>query len=259
MKDIIFCSMITEDYKNSKVEFDLFYKSFIKFNPGIKLEIFEDNDIKKIFNKNSHANFTNWKTSLAKELYNDYKYVVVLDSDHFIFSRLDEILETNYDVAIPSNYNDFANVSIFCASFMNGNQIEVGNLIDEENYYQGGLISGTKDFWDAYDFACKKHSQKFNLLGENNVLNLLVNIYPFNLKILDGDTNYRKTNFKSFYNCSSLNLEQNFNIIDDSVFCFGKQVKMYHVARGGNSKIKFDNLFNDDVKNWFYKKIGDIK
>ena len=75
MKDIVFCTMITENYKNSKVEFDLFYKSFTTFNPGAELVVSEDSDIKRIFEKNPSASFTNWKTSLAKELYKEYKTV----------------------------------------------------------------------------------------------------------------------------------------------------------------------------------------
>lgn len=255
MKDIVFCSMVTNDYKNTRVEYDLFYNSFKKFNPGSELVIFEDSEIKRIFDKNPKASFTNWKTSLAKEFYSDYRTVVVLDSDHFIFSELTEILENNYDVGVTANYNDYLNTGLHVVSEMNGSKIELANLINHREYYQGGLVCGNKEFWQAYDFACSRHAHKFPKLGENNVLNLLLSTYPFITKILDGDTDYRSDRFTAFYNCSSLNHEKEFVINNDSVMFANKPVKMYHVARGGNNKPKFNELFNQEVKTWFHSKI----
>jgi hypothetical protein len=256
MKDIVFCSMITENYKNTKIEYDLFYKSFKKFNSGAELVIFEDEDMKRIFNKNSHASFTNWKTSLAKELYNDYKIVVILDTDHFIFDELTEIIDCNYEVGVTSNYNDYLNTALNVVSDMNGNPLEMAKLVDDINYYQGGLVAGNKHFWDAYDYACLKQASKFPLLGENNVLNLLLSIYPFKIKIFDGHTDYRNSEFKAFYNCSSLMHEKEFVIHEDKVKFANKPVKLYHVARGGNHKPKFNDLFSQQVVTWFNNKIG---
>lgn len=255
MKDIVFCTFITNNYKNTKVEFDLFYKSFKFFNSGVELVVFEDLDVKKIFSKDASTSSINWKCALAKELYNDYRIVVVLDSDHFIFHRLDEILEQDYDVAVPTNLNMMQNIKIdLLTTSDDGSHNYLTPFVPYDEYYQGGLVCGNKNFWNAYEFACKKHANS-NVFGENNVLNMLLSISPFNLKILDGDKNFSSENFKCFYNCSSLNLEKDFIVKNDKIYCKEKIVKAYHVARG-TGKIRFDNLFNEDVKTWFYKKIG---
>lgn len=255
MKDIVFCTFITNDYKNSKVEFDLFYKSFKYFNPNLDLKVFEDEDIKKIFSKNTQSSKINWKCALAKELYNEYERVVVLDADHFIFSSLDEILSCDYDVAVPSNYNTFLNVKLGLYTESSDNNLRhIYDIVPYHKYYQGGLVCGTKDFWKIYDHACTRQAN-FSPLGENTILNLLLSIFPFNLKILDGAESFLDPNFKYFYNCSSLGLEKEFIVMDDKITCKGKQVKMYHVANGEGKK-KFNNLFNKDVQEWFYNKIG---
>lgn len=260
MKDVVFCTFITQDYKDSKIEFDLFYKSFKAFHPEAELVVFEDEDIKKIKSENNYFSFINWKSSLAKKFYNDYKTVVVLDTDHFFFSRLDEIFDLDYDVAVPINHNIRFNVGLKLAYYLTQDLkslgcVELVDLVLEDEFYQAGLIAGNKHFWQTFDFACEKFGNKIGHLGENVVLNLILSLFPWNLKILDGSKRISDPDFKYFYGISGNYLESNFHIFDDKVFCGDKQVKLYHIGRGGNGKIRFEHLFNSKTKNWFYSKI----
>ena len=169
MKKIVFTTFITSDYKNKKVEFDLFYKSFVKFNPDVELIVNEDLDVKRIFSKSKNTSMINWKCALAKELYNDYERVVVIDSDHFIFNRLDEVLACDYEVAVPTNYNNFLNINLTLHTATSDNGLRHSfELVPYQKYYQGGFVCGTKNFWKAYEYACDNHGNS-SPLGENNV------------------------------------------------------------------------------------------
>ena len=87
---ICFFTWITDNYKNTIVDFDNFYKSFKYFHPDIDLIIFGQKEIDALFNEKKWLYSDNCKASFAKLLYNDYDLVVNIDSDFYIFERLDE-------------------------------------------------------------------------------------------------------------------------------------------------------------------------
>jgi hypothetical protein len=250
-KSIVFFTWITDDYKNSIVDFDNFYKSFKYFHPDIDLKVFGQDEINKLFNEKKWLYSDNCKASFAKLLYNDYDLVVNIDSDFYIFDRLDEIIKGDYEIAACANYNSCMNVELNKQS-VNGIDI---NYVSKENYIQGGLIASTsKKFWDDYEDLSKKLSKNLPL-RENDVLNILFYNGNYKTKILDGDCNFNSTNFKQYYNCASLSRENNVIVLNDKLYLDGKPVKSYHVARGSGRKLRMHQLFSNDVNNWFFSKI----
>lgn len=241
---------IIEDRYKSIIELDLFVKGFKHFHPDIPLFILGNNAIAKLKQDHPGIDMFKIKASAAKWFYNDYDLVVNIDADHFIFSRLDEILANDYDVACPSNFNRYENVSLSIESYR-GNKY---NIVPELEYRQAGLIaSGSKGFWDTYEKASLKHAD-YMTCRDNDVLNLIIEFGNFNYKVLDGDFAIESPKRTAFYGCSSLNLEKECKIIDNIPVINGVPLKAYHVARGGG-KPKFNTIFNQDVIDWYYSTI----
>jgi len=211
----------------------IFINSFKRFHPDIDLVVFRQNMVDQVF-KEKGINFYNAKPTFAKLLYNDYDLVVNIDADHFIAGRMERILEGNYDVGCPWNYNDYEN-----SSFDN---------ITEEMYLQGGLVASTnKKFWDTWEDA---NREAMNYIRkENDVMNLVIyNHMPeLSLRIFDKD--------KDYYGCKSLGREPQFYIEDDKLMCRNEQVIAYHFARGNVfPKLDFDQMpLKDDVREWMRK------
>jgi len=247
---IVFYTWITHNYKNSVVDFDNFYKSFKFFHPDIELKVFEQNEIDALFNEKKWLYSDNCKASFAKLLYNDYDLVVNIDSDFYIFDRLEEILKGDYDVAACANYNAVMNVEL---KKTNLNDIDI-QYVSKEKYIQGGLIASTsKKFWDDYEILSEKLSRDLPL-RENDVLNILFYNGNYKTKILDGHYDFNSSDFQQYYNCASLGREQNVYVSNDKLYLDCKQVKAYHVARGG-IKLRMHELFNKEVNDWFFNKI----
>lgn len=204
--------------------------SFMKYHPDIELVVFRQDMIDKVF-KETGINFYQAKPTFAKLLYNDYDLVVNIDCDHVICGRMTEIFDkTDYEVAMPWNFNDYEN-----ASFEN---------ITEEMYLQGGLIASTsKDFWDRYEEMNKKAMDY--LRKENDIVNLLIyNEMRLEPKILDKD--------KDYYGCKSLGREPEFYIEDDKLMCREEQIIAYHFARGNVfPKLNFNTMpLKEEVREW---------
>jgi hypothetical protein len=226
---------------------DDFIKSFKKFHPDIDLVVFRQKEIDETFGSNPKLNFYNSKASFAKKLYNDYDLVVNIDADHLIFDRLDEILIGDYDVAAPANYNCWLNTGIGTNTFGNNDIFSRGELVSHVNYLQGGLIASTsRKFWDEYEYMCLKASTLFGN-KENDILNLIHLLLPYNFKVLDGDYDYRSENFKCYYGCASLGRENQVKLENDKLILDNKVMKAYHFARAGIEKIHPRQLFSSQV------------
>ena len=203
--------------------------SFKRFHPDIPLVVYRQDMIDKVF-KEKGINFYQAKPTFAKLLYDNYDLVVNIDADHVITGRLQEILEGDYDVAFPWNYNDYENASL--------------GDITEEMYLQAGIVASTKkSFWDTWE-KMNVDAMKY-LRKENDIVNLLVyGDTNISLKILDKK--------KDYYGCKSLNREPEFYIKDDRLMCRGEQVFAYHFARGAVfPKLNFPTMpFTPEVKQW---------
>jgi hypothetical protein len=112
-----------------------------------------------------------------------------------------------------------------------------------------GSVSNNKNFWNAYENASIKHSDSLTC-KDNDVLNLVVEFGGFDFKLLDGDFDLDSSDRKCFYGCSSLNLEKDIKLVDNVPCINNKPVKAYHVAKGG-MKPKFNQIFNNEIIEWF--------
>lgn len=235
---------------------DEFIKSFKTFHPDIDLVVFGQKEIDETFATNPKLNFYNSKPTFAKKLYNDYDLVVNIDADHLVFERMTEILKGDYEVAIPTNYNSWLNSGIGTNTFANTCGVFSSNtLIPYEKYIQGGLIASTsKQFWDQYEYASLNYSDLFGN-KENDILNLLCHMLPYNVKVLEGHFEYTHPDFNCYYGCSSLGRENQIVVNNNRLELDGKPVKAYHFARGGKNKPHPNELFSQDVVNFIYKNI----
>lgn len=223
------------------LDFKGFVNSFKKFHPDIELKIFDESDMAK-----HNVNYYNAKATFGRILSEEYDLVVNVDADHYIFSRLDEILLADYDVACPANFNETDNlVGIKVSSGITGN----GNpnwLVDEKEFLQGGLIaSPSKAFWNHYKHITDLHYKKF-VCFENDTLNIAAYTYPYKVKILDGSTDFNSSEKTSWYGCSIINKESKCYIENEMLMCENKPVKAYHFAHG-SAKKKFTDVFPQET------------
>lgn len=213
------------------LDFKGFMNSFKKFHPDIEMRVFSQHDL------NEHGlDYLSAKPFLGLMLSKDYDLVVNVDADHYFFDRCEEILLGDYDIAAPANFNETDNlVSIKVSSGVTGN----GNpnyIVSPIQFLQGGLIaSPNKNFWAHYEFLTRTNYKKF-VCFENDTLNLCAYLYPYNVKVLDGNCDYRQPEHKQWYGCSIINKESKCVIENDRLMCEGKPVKAYHFAHGGAKK-----------------------
>lgn len=235
---------------------DEFIKSFKYFHPDIDLVVFGQSEIDKTFASDRRLNFYNSKATFAKKLYNDYDLVVNIDADHIILDRMIEILDGDYEVAFPSNYNVWLNSGLRTSTFATGHgDFHSSELIPYERYIQGGLIaSRSKKFWEDYEYASINFSHLFGN-KENDVLNILCHMLPYKTKVLEGHFEFNNELFTCWYGCSSLGREGEIVLHGDKVMLDNKPVRAYHFARGGMNKIHPRELFKDEVCNLIYHKI----
>lgn len=247
-----FYTILQKNYSGC-IESDLFIKSFKYFHPDIPLFIVDDDLIARLIAETPGLDFYNMKASAAKLFYDEYELVVNIDADHFIFGRMDEILEGDFDVAAPSNYNYYENVGVSLTSYR-GN---VYNIIPEEKYAQAGLIASTsKEFWKTYEKASLLHAPHMTC-RDNDVLNMVLQFGNYNFKVLDGGWTPTDPNRYCYYGCSSLSLESKVQLINDTPCIDNIPIRCYHVARG-SAKPKFAQLFPQPITNWFNDRIQKI-
>jgi len=245
MKTVFFTicdSKLQRGLPNSRnLDFKGFVNSFKKFHPDIPLIIYDESDMKK-----RNVNYYNAKATFGRVLSEEYDLVVNVDADHFFFARCEEILQGDYEIAAPANFNETDNlVGIKVSSGITGN----GNpnwLVNEVEFLQGGLIaSPSKQFWEHYEYATQKHYNKF-VCFENDVLNIVAHTYPYKVKVLDGHYDYRFAGHNCWYGCSIINKEKNCYVENEKLMCEGKQVKAYHFAHG-SAKKKYQDVFPEST------------
>ena len=230
---------------------DEFVKSFKYWHPDIDIVIFGDKEIKDMFTYNPGLNFYNCKAAFAKLLYNKYDLVVNVDADHIFLGPLTSILAGDYDVACPANYNVFSNADLQIVSTGENRSL----LVSQTHYFQGGLIASTsKAFWDAYDYASRKHSANL-FYKENDVLNLLLALCDYKVKYLDGGHFFEFPEFKEYYGCASLGREHKAYVENGQIMLYNKPIKAYHFARSGVNKLHPRELFSKEVCDHIYNVI----
>jgi hypothetical protein len=205
--------------------------SFKKYHPDIDLVVFRQDTADRLF-KEKGTDWYNSKPYFAELLEDKYDLIVNMDADHVVTGRMTEIFDNvDYDIAGPSNLNDYENTSV--------------ENITEEMFIQGGMVASTShEFWKVWreeNLNARKYKCR-----ENDVMNLVIyNKLPhLKFKMVDGK--------KDYYGCKALNREKEFYIEDDKLMCRGEQVLAYHHAKGGQfPKLDFMNMpFTDEVKKW---------
>ena len=231
------------------LDFVGFMNSFKRFHSDIPMIVFNENDMML-----RGVNWYNAKATFGKMLSETYDLVVNIDADTYIFDRLDEIIEGGYDIACPANFNQTDNlVGIKVSSGITG-EASKNWLVSEVEFLQGGLIASTsKQFWEHYEHASKKYYDKFHCY-ENDILNLVAYLYPYKVKVLDGDCDYRKPEHNCWYGCSIINKESKAYIENSKIMLEGKPIKAYHFAFG-SAKRRYDEIFNEDVSNFIKTNI----
>jgi hypothetical protein len=210
-----------------------FINSFKHFHPDIELIVFRQDMIDRVF-KEKNINFYKAKPTFAKLLTPYYDLIVNIDADTVVLGRLERILKGDFDIACPTNLNDYENMSI--------------ENVTKEMFIQAGLVAVTnKKIWDIWEKA-NKDAMKY-LAQENTILNLLWYNHPeiskMNRLILDKD--------KDYYGCKSLNREREFYMKDGQVMCRDERVYLYHHAKGGGAmpKLVYETMgFPKDVVNF---------
>ena len=239
---ICFFSYLDSNYAKN-IDINTFTKTFKRFHSE-ELIIFNEHDLENLkVEGNDSISTMNWKAAFAVKLSKDYEYVVAIDTDHIIFSRLDSIFDFNYDFAAPANFNILENTCINCVS---GSWYKRKDtvLIPDDEYIQGGLVAGNERFWKSYVIACE-HANSFCFF-ENDILNLMSKFSGLKFKYLDGAANPKLKDFNTFYGCCSLGLENQFYTEDNIVKLLGKPVTAYHIARG-HIKPSYKELFTKEV------------
>lgn len=211
--------------------------SFKKFHPDIDLVVFRQDQIDKTFYL-KNINFYQAKPSFAKLLVKDYERVINIDADTIICHRLDEVLDTDWEVGGVWNFNLYENASL--------------ENIKETDYVQAGMVGSTNpEFWDIWERA-NKEAMKY-MRQENDVLNLVWYNDPVvsKMKRLIWDKE------KNYLGCKSLGLEDTFYVEDNLLKCNKEIVKAYHWARGAVfPKLDFRNpeiKFSSQAAEWLTK------
>jgi len=213
------------------------------------LIIYDQNDMAE-----QGVNFYNAKATFGRILSEQYDLVVNVDADIYFFDRCEEILSADYDVACAANFNETNNlVGIKVSSGITGEANKCW-LVDEVQFLQGGMIaSPNKDFWKHYEYATQQHYKKFHCF-ENDILNLVAYLYPYKVKVLDGDCDYRKPEHNCWYGCSIINKEPNAYIKDGKIMLEGKPIKAFHFAHG-SAKRTYSDIFSPEVSEFIKDNI----
>ena len=208
--------------------------SFKKFHPDIKLVVFRQDTINKVFAEKL-LNFENAKPTFAK-LLDSYDLVVNIDADTIVTGRLEEVLKDDYEVGSVVQFCDISRPVI--------------ENVTSEMYVQAGMVaSRNKKFWDIWEEANKEAMKYY--YKEQDVLNLVwyndPEVSKMKRKIFDKDKNY--------YGTKSLGKEKEFYIERNKLMLRSEQVLCYHNARGHYMpKLQFDQLgFTPEVIEYLNK------
>lgn len=230
MKTIFFtiCDTKLQVSPNGRnLDFKGFMNSFKRFHPDVQMIVFNETDLLL-----AGVDYYSAKAALGLKLKRENPdcNIVNVDSDHYFFDRMDEILTADYDIACPENYNITGNlVNIRTISGHVSNESSV-KFIDEHEFLQGGLIaSPSLHFWEHYEYCTRKHYMKFGCY-ENDTLNIVAYTYPYKVKTLD------RSNETTYYGCSILGLEHKCYVEEGKLMCNNIQVKAYHFAHGHDKK-----------------------
>jgi hypothetical protein len=242
-KKIAFCTYVSDD----KITYFGLLKmltSYKKFHPDIPIYVLTNKhifaELKKLPMFNS---FYYLNPIMSRLLADKYETVVHIDADCIVTDRLDEIIASDYDVAIVRNNSDNKTAGM-------GLPETAGGLIDVYKYANCGLIASTKkEFWEEWIYRNIKFQNKYRQ-HEQDIVNILLSEGKYKVKILDSiDINlyYGVANaygIRSHWDSwKDIKLDSNNKLILNDKF-----IKVLHHAGGFvQEKLNIDDLFSPDV------------
>ncbi len=239
------------------------------FHPDIPIVWYNENYTNRIILQNPGFELTSFMPIIMKEVKETYKadLVIKLDADSIVLSRLDEILEGDYEIAGCRNDGDHAK-----GDESNNRPISIKNL-SRELYMSCGCIATTSDqFLDDWYNLNKDTIEKYGSLyphipmAEQGSYNIIYHSGKYKTKILDeinGNLHYgASANMPSpnkrkipkhiikEYGCSIWQSWKDIKYKNGKFWLYGKNVKIIHQAGGGNpltcKKLQWD-MFNPQV------------
>lgn len=229
-EDIVFYTYVSDNYYEA-VGTPKLVNSFKKFHPDIRFHVFRQAEVDAVWRKNPGLTWDTAKAAFARELYNDYKLVVQMDSDQMVTGELTEIIKGDYDLGSVMNNNEYdpkATLSWF---------------VPWQNYVNAGLIACTKkEFWDVYAAVCRVYGEMTGF-KEQDVLNTLLWSGAYKYRVFDA------LDQTTHYGTSSRGQWTKMHMEGDKIMLHDKQVKVIHQA-GGHSLPKMslnDGDFAPDV------------
>ena len=244
--------------------------SFKYFHPGIPIIWYNEKETDRIIRENPGFTLTSYTPLIMKEVKNKYnaEFVVKIDADSLCLSRLNEILNCDYEIASVRNDCDYI-----------GNRDEKHNrpkelwTLSNSKYVSCGCVStNSNKFLDEWVNLNRKVIEKYGgiksfWMCDQNWMNVLFHYGGYNSKILDplGGNLFcgASANFNSGNKYCALSVKKEYNEIsynwsswydikynDNKFWINKKQVKILHKAGGGkfenNEKLHWD-LFNPEI------------
>ena len=222
--------------------------SFKKFNKH-DVKVFQMPDIQQIL-PNPMYDFTFSLTPLFLQRYiNEYDVMVRLDGDMLILGNLDHVLEGDYDVAVSQNSSpfDWKNHLRFT-----GQRLSVYD-INPLDYVNCGLVA-VKSKRFAYHWWRMCNAPYFNKypFREQDMLNLLVHYFPYNVKFLDHTPDNKWHGMIAKGYTPNAVLRDNKVILPKSEYPKeDKELVAFHYGGGvGGVKGKYRLIFSEEVSNY---------
>lgn len=253
MKKVAFCTHVSDDWYIQGGAHKLL-QSAKYFHPEIPFYVFKSDAINKLFQTDPSVSWFSINPNISIQLADEYELVVHFDADSLIVSKLDELLQEDYEVAGVRNNNDFGLAGATgrpCLVQQKNGFIEP--VVDALNYLNAGLIaSRKKEFWQDW-INCNKKAATHYHQGEQDILNKIIPYNRYSFKLLD------PINANCYYGISSQygtryhwDSWKSIQLRDNKLFLNNKQIKVMHQAGGSGvfPKMQFEWLFSNTVTNW---------
>ncbi len=247
------------------------------FHPEIPIIWYNENDTNRIMKENPGFDRVSYMPIIMKEIKKKYdaEFILHLDADSLVLSRLEEILKMDYEIAGVRNNSDF-----HTGDERHNRPHPIKNLPNEKYVNCGCICTNSNDFLDDWYNLNLEVVKRFGgvkefLWCEQNMYNISFHSGKYNAKILDekGGNLFYGTSANMYsdiapdfdYITKEWNTKNPWGSwyeieeIDRKCFLRGKEIKLLHAAHGGSAKsarkIGFE-LFNPKFREYAKKITG---
>ena len=244
MKILYYTVALDQKYMDTTVR--LMANSFAKFHKE-KLAVLTAQDVAKAYPTPSYNHTFRVTPLTLMGLIENYDCVVRLDADQVIMGNLNHVTEGDFDVAVVQNSSprDWTNHFL-----MTGQRLAVYD-VDPLDYVNCGFVVVKSKRFVKHWFGLS-NSPYFEQypFREQDILNLLVNYFPYKVKYLDRQPDNRWHGLIAKGYTPTAKLENGKVVIpkDGEWVKEDKHLVCYHYAGGESvAKGKYRLLFPDDV------------